>query len=128
MGDMAKYQIRSRANTPSRVFLLDPETNEKTEDWLDIVSSLSDAFRLAKDAAMQEAGAMSAERDDAKRKDAIDQVKRQMQAALVAGWSFDKPCTPEAVAAFLLEAPQVAMMVVSVADDNARFFKVALQA
>lgn len=128
MGDMAKYEVRARANVPQRVYLHDPATGEKTDDWLDIVSSLSDAFRLAKDRAMQDAGAMSAERDDAKRREAIEAAKRTMQAGLVAAWSFDQPCTPENVAAFLLEAPQVAMMVVAIADDNARFFKVALQA
>lgn len=128
MGDMAKYQIRSRANTPQRIYLLDPATGEQTEDWLDIVSSLSDAFRSARDTAMQEAGAMSAERDDDKRKDGIESAKRTMQASLVTAWSFDKPCTPENVAEFLREAPQVAALVIRVADDNARFFRVALQA
>ena len=128
MGDMAKYQVRSRANTPQRVFLRDPATGEQTEDWLEVVSSLSDPFRIARDRAMQDAGAMSAERDDAKRKEALEAIKRQMQAGLVSGWSFNQPCTSDSVAAFLLEAPQVAAMVVSVADDNARFFRVALEA
>ena len=126
MGDMAKYEVRSRANMPQRVFLFDPATSEQTDDWLDIVSSLSDSFRHARDAALHAAGEMSAERDDAKRKEGMEAIKRTMQAALVVGWSFDKPCTPENVAAFLLEAPQVAMMAVAAADDNARFFKVAL--
>ena len=128
MGDMARYQVRGRANTPQRIHLFDPETNEQTDDWLDIVSSLSDAFRLARDRAMQESGALASERDDAKRKDALESIKRDMQASLVAAWSFDAPCTTANVSAFLIEAPQVAMMIVSVADDNARFFKVALQA
>ena len=128
MGDMAKYQIRSRANVPQRIHLIDPATGEQTDDWLDIVSSLSDAFRKAHETALQEAGAMSAERDEAKRKDGIELAKRTMQSSLVAGWSFDSPCTPENVGAFLHEAPQIVAMIVNVADDNARFFRVALLA
>jgi hypothetical protein len=122
MSRINKYKTRTRANEGVKVKLLDPTTGLVGEDWIEVVSSLSDTFRDARDKALQEAGETSALGDEAKRKAAIAEVKAQMHAALVRTWSFDEPCTPEAVREFLREAPQVADAVVAAADDHRRFF------
>lgn len=122
MSRINRYKTREKANEGIKVKLIDPSTGRVGEDWVEVVSSLSDAFREARDKALQNAGETAGLGDEAKRKDAIAEVKAKMHAALVKSWSFDEPCTPEAVREFLREAPQVADAVVSVADDHSRFF------
>lgn len=116
-----KYKIRDKAQKPTRVQLFDPATDTQTEDWIEVRSSLSDEFMEARDQAMQEAQSVS-EQNPEKRKELIREIQLRMKASLVAGWSFDVPFTQEEVVAFLREAPQIQQMVMSVADDSARFF------
>ena len=122
MSRIDRYKTRERANEGVRIPLLDPTTGKLGEDWIEVVSSLSDTFREARDSALQDAGETAALGDDAQRKAAMADVKARMHAALVTAWSFDEPCTPEAVREFLREAPQVADAVVASADDHRRFF------
>lgn len=123
VGDsMDRYKTRDRANVPKRVFLYDPSTKAKTEDWLDIRSSLSDEFREARDEAMQRATEIAQIAHDDERKIAMDDSLRSMYASLISAWSFDKPCTEENKKKFLLDAPQIRNLVMSVADDSEAFF------
>ena len=122
MSRLNKYKTRARANEGVRVHLVDPTTGAIGEDWIEVVSSLSDAFRDARDKALQDAGETSALGDEDKRKGALADVRERMHAALVKAWSFDEPCTPENVRAFLKEAPQVSDAVTIAADDHRRFF------
>lgn len=118
---MSTFMTRSKVQTPLRQFLVDPATGELTSEYLEIRSSLSDEFMEARDRAMQAVGEIE-EKDPAKRKAAVSEIKLHMAAALVAGWSFSEPCTEENVVEFLREAPQVRNLVNSAADDQQRFF------
>jgi hypothetical protein len=122
MSRLSKYKTRARANEGVRVQLVDPSTGKAGDDWVEVVSSLSDAFRDARDKALQDAGETAAMGDDAKRKEAMAEVRASMHASLVRAWSFDEPCTPENVREFLKEAPQVSDAVTVAADDHRRFF------
>jgi hypothetical protein len=119
---MAQFRTRERANQPARVFLIDPATGNTTEDWLDIRSSLSDAFRQAKDRCMQDAAELTAEQDETRRREGVAEIKRRMYVALLAGWSFDEPFSEDAAYEFLREAPQVEDVITAVADSRERFF------
>jgi hypothetical protein len=119
---MERYKIRDKANVPKRVFLHDPATKERTEDWLEVYSSLSDSFREARDTAMQNAAEVAATPHEATRKQLMADNMNRMYAGLIAAWSFPKPCTPENKAAFLADAPQIQNMLVSVADNSEAFF------
>jgi hypothetical protein len=122
MSRLSKYKTRARANEGVRVQLVDPSTGKVGDDWVEVVSSLSDAFRDARDKALQDAGETAAMGDQAKRKEAMAEVKACMHASLVRAWSFEEPCTPENVREFLKEAPQVSDAVTIAADDHRRFF------
>lgn len=116
-----KYKIRKQAQIPSRVKLFDPATNKETEDWMDIRSSLSDEFMEARDSIMQEVQSLTEPNKD-RRKKLVADLQLGLKASLVAAWSFDIPATRENVIEFLREAPQIQSMIMSVADDSARFF------
>lgn len=117
-----RYRIRDKANVPKRIFLYDPATKEKTEDWLDVYSSLSDNFRAARDEAMQGAVELAAIADPEERKEKMADAMNVMFASLIADWSFDLPCTTENKAGFLRDAPQVKNMLQSTADSSEAFF------
>lgn len=122
---MDRYRIRDKANVPKRIFLYDPATKERTEDWLDVYSSLSDNFRAARDEAMQGATEMAAIPDTEERKVKMANAMDTMFASLIADWSFPTACTTENKAAFLRDAPQVKNMLQSAADSSEAFFGVA---
>lgn len=119
---MSRYMIRDKANVPKRVQLYDPATMEKTEDWIDVNSSLSDDFREARDEAMQNVAKIAEIPHEETRKKAAADSMISMYAGLINAWSFDKPCTTENKINFLREAPQVKNMVIAVADSNESFF------
>lgn len=118
---MERYKIRNQAQKPTRVFLYDPATNERTEDWMDIRSSMSDEFIEARDEVMQEVQNIM-EPNTEKRKALVNELQLKMKAALVAGWSFEEELTEENIVEFIREAPQVQQMIMTVADDSKRFF------
>lgn len=121
MSNMNRYKIRKQAQTPQRVNLFDPATNAETKDWLEIRSSLSDEFTAARDETMQAVQEIN-EPSKEKRRQMVADLQLGLKVALVAGWSFDEPFTEENVREWLREAPQVQQMIMSVADDSARFF------
>lgn len=118
---MNRYKIRSQAQKPMKVFLVDPATGEHTEDWVEVRSSLSDEFMEARDAAMRAVQGVVTP-DKAQRKAEVGEIQLEMKSSLVAGWSFEEPCTKENIIEFLREAPQIQQMLLNVADDSARFF------
>lgn len=122
MSSADRFKTRERASHPTRVFLYDPATNEKTEDYLDIRSSLSDEFLEARDRAMQEAPQVQAIMDPAARQKAVKDNQLKLRASLIAGWSFKEEFNEANVLDFIREAPQVQEMVIRVADDASRFF------
>lgn len=122
MSSMEKFKTRAKASVPIRTFLFDPATMKKTDDWLDIRSSLSDEFMEARDRSRQAGPEIGAITDDAARKERVKLEKLKMNASLVAGWSFEEPLTEENIINFLREAPQIQNLIVEVADDATSFF------
>lgn len=121
---MEQYKIRAKANIPHKTFLGVPGKKGvvSTTDWLEIRSSLSDAFREASDVAMQKSVAMQNIPHEETRMKEAREIKLEMYASLVAGWSFNTPCTKQAVIDFLREAPQIMSLVEIVADEGETFF------
>jgi len=123
------FHTRKVANEGIVVPLYNPRTGEKTEHWLRIRGRDSDEARRAeltirrriveraKDAAAKDAATLKAVLREAE-----DNETLRGLAALVMAWSFDKPCTEEAVVEFLREAPQIADAVDEVASKRALFF------
>jgi hypothetical protein len=131
MSSMDVFKTRDKANDGIKVDLLTP-AGEKTDHWIVVRSQLSDAFREAYKGALQEAArvaGLNAPGDDKAGQATVAEVIRarlvDCQAALIASWSFEEPCTLENARQFLVDAPQIADMVDRVAASNARFFGVA---
>jgi hypothetical protein len=120
---MSRYKTRDRASVPVRVQLPDPATGEETGDWIEVISSLSDAFRNANDDNRRRIAEFAATnpKPEARAEFARESVLRLL-APLVTAWSFDTPCTQDAVVELLRDAPQLQDLVSGVADDAKRFF------
>lgn len=120
MSTMEAFAIRQRANDGRRVALTLPD-GSPTDHWLQIRSQWSDAFRQAREDAMQQVARM-AQTGKAELDAALEQSLLAVRAALVSDWSFDEPCVPDNVQAFLREAPQIAELIDRAGADDQAFF------
>lgn len=122
---MADFYTRDKANEGRKLPLYAPD-GSPTDDWLLVRHIWSDAFQKAEDAAQREARETIMGMGDDPDPDAVAEATRaariKLLSALVAAWSFDEECTPEAVAAFLDRAPQIADAIDKAAADGKRFF------
>lgn len=119
---MDAFMTRSKANEGHKLPLYTAD-GTLSAHWLQVRGVDSDTFRKAQTRQhrrIAELAAMEAE----EREEAIIEATLDMQAALVAGWSFDMECTPDNVKAFLREAPQIAAEVDKFASRRSFFFKV----
>ena len=123
MSGLELFHTRARANEGVRLPLYAPD-GSPTEHWLQVRHVWSDAFQEANDVAVAEVSeaVLAAQGDPAKIAAAKREAQIKLWAALVAAWSFDEPCTPEAVAAWLREAPQIGKVLDKFAVDSKRFF------
>lgn len=129
MSAMDQFKTRDKANDGVKIDLLAPD-GSRTDHWIVVRSQLSDSFRAAYKSALQEAARVAAEiapgaKPEQGQQAFADVIRDRLidcQAALVASWSFDEPCTVENVRQFLIDAPQIADQVDRVAASNARFF------
>lgn len=121
---MEAFFTREKANEGIRVPLHLP-TGELSEHWIEIYGVDSDAFRIAEAMSRREGVRIAQIEDPAKRDTATAELTRRLRAALVKGWSFDQECTPDNVAAFLREAPQIAEAIDRVSSNRALFFGIA---
>ena len=122
---MEDFYTRDKANEGQRLPLRTPD-GQPTDHWLQVRHVWSDAFQSAEEASMREIqerivalGDKAADADIAKAK---REGTNRLLASLVSEWSFDEPCTPDAVAAFLDKAPQIAEQINRFAADAKRFF------
>lgn len=117
------FHTRARANEGVRLPLYTPD-GSPSDHWLQVRHTWSDAFQEANDVAI----AQLQDKLLAAAGNAIAVVKAKREAqlriwsALVCGWSFDTECTPEAVEAWLREAPQIGKVLDTFAADSKRFF------
>lgn len=93
--------------------------------WLMVRGTESDAFRKARFDGARVMRDVSAKADDWERAQKRDEMVMESLVSLVAGWSFDEACTPEAVREFLTNAPHIADAVDRAAIEKARFFGTA---
>lgn len=132
---MEQFKTRAKANDGVRLTLHAPD-GKPTDEYLIVRHVWSDAFIEADERTKRElqewmAGEIAARKlADDKLPDDLREavaeraraVRLEVLAALVSGWSFDAECTPEAVAGFLAEAPQIANQIDKFAADNEAFF------
>lgn len=118
---MDQFHTRAKSSEGVNVPLMLPD-GSPTEHWVKVRGVDSDEYRRADSRARRRAIDIAQEKDEAKREDMIEDTKLDVLSVLVADWSFDRPCTPEEVKAFLREAPQIADLVDKTAYKRALFF------
>lgn len=121
---MQQFFTREKANDGAKMPLQLPDGTE-TKYWLLVRGIDSDAFRKANAAANQRLLHITEEEEkDPGKVEAIkEECKLSLIVALIAGWSFDMPCTEENVASFLKEAPYIRDGVDRFAANRKLFFK-----
>lgn len=90
--------------------------------WLRIRGTDSEQFRRARFDGSRKLRDIPAETGDWDRGVITDGIILDSLTSLVSDWSFDEPCTPEAVREFLKNAPQIAESIDRAANDRTRFF------
>jgi len=121
---------RKQANDGIIVPLLDKQGNPLADEWILVRGVDSDAYRAAHDGfnrtmvrlagvVRDKGSAAVLTAETAAEKEAASLAER---VALVADWSLEAPCTPEAAAELLREAPYVGDQVYAAAHDRDRFF------
>lgn len=118
---MDAFFTRSIANEGVELPLYRPD-GSKSEHWVRIRGVDSDYFRTADAESRRDAFRIAQIDDLTARAEAIDESKRNLVAALVISWSFDRPCTPMEVSAFFREAPQIMDAIDMAASRRAVFF------
>ena len=99
---MEEFYTRDFQESARKLALFNPSTKEPTEHYLEYVGYYSGHYQNYlldfQRKAMDSGSEMMSDRS---------KYKAEICAGYVTGWSFDKDCTPENVAEFLLNAPQV---------------------
>lgn len=122
MTTMEEFYTRNRANEGNKLPLYYPDGRE-SEHWLIVRGIDSDHFRMAESAGRKKALEALQIESQQKRAEFARNVEVETIASLVAGWSFDMPCTPDNVVKFLHEAPQICDMVNRYAAKRTEFYK-----
>lgn len=98
------------------------EDGSDSGHWLLVRGTDSEAFRKARFEAARAVRDVPKETPDYERAKVMDKAVLDNMVALLAGWSFDEPFTPEAAREFLTNAPQIVESIDHVAADRTRFF------
>ena len=122
MAKKEAYFTRARANRGVKLPLLTPEGKDEG-DWLWVLGIDSDAFREAKAELNRRIVGVASLKDEAEKKRATKEEEYRLIAALVTGWSFEDPYTPEAMMELLTEAPQIARTIDDFVYSRASFFR-----
>lgn len=115
------FYTTPKANAGVKMPLKNAEGNDSGQ-WLIVRGTDSDAFRKARFDGARTLRDTAKGLDEWDRAKLTDKVVMANLVSLVAGWSFDEPCTPEAVTEFLTSAPQIADAVDANAAERAHFF------
>lgn len=115
------FHTRARANEGIEVPLFLPD-GTATDHRIRIRSTDSDAFRAAEAAGREHMIDVMANKEQLAKFD-HEAERLKLVASLVISWTFDRPCTPENVIAFLREAPQIADSIDRVSANRRNFFK-----
>lgn len=126
--DMEQFYTRSNANKGVEVPLVGPN-GEKTEHWIRIRGTDSDAMRKATAKAKRQMVAIAALETPEEREAALDELELDIKVAMVISWSFKDedgkpiPCEEKRVRKFLREAPQIADELDKASARRTLFFK-----
>lgn len=126
---MQDFFTRNGANEGVQIPLHTP-TGEKSEHWLRVRGTDSDAFRAADAKGQRKLAELMATVKTAPETDVdagMAGIKREVIASLVCGWSFDGECTQEAVCELFINAPQIMDMVDKFAGRRSLFFALKLK-
>lgn len=126
---MDAFKTREASNAGIRVYLKLP-TGQVTDQWMQVLGFDSDAFQEAVDEGRRRrldeqakaAGGVPGSLADSALKAAHREDGIRLTAAAVSAWSFDTPCTPENVDAFLHDAPHIVEQIDAVVFNRAAFF------
>lgn len=122
---MEAFYTRDKANEGRKLPLYTPD-GQPTDEWLLVRHVWSDAFKEAEEAEIRSVRDALLTLGDKPDPAEVARIKRdsthRLLASLVAGWSFDAEPTPEAVADFLAQAPQIADKINSFAAESKGFF------
>lgn len=121
MSSVKHYHTRTAANNGAKLFLLDPVTNEQTQDWLHVLGFESDTFREAMFEKQRAVAAAQTLADPEAREDAKNTAVNNMLVSLVTDWSFDEDFSAAAVAELFAEAPYIRAAVDTFASQRANF-------
>jgi hypothetical protein len=125
MSSFEIYKTRKGANAGAKMRVLAPNGKE-TGDTITVRGSDSDIFQRAKRKANRALTDFLEDKGiDARGSDEYLDFQTQqqilLQSALVVDWSFEEPCTPDAVVELLTEAPDVARQIDEFASKRERF-------
>lgn len=120
------FFTRQRANEGIKLPLSTPDGQE-TEHWLQIRGVDSDAYKLANADSKRRIFALATETAKPDLSKVQEHEINVLLSVLVIAWSFDEPCTPENVQAFLKEAPQIAEQIDRISMRRALFFAESLK-
>lgn len=95
---------------------------EETDAWLLLRNFDSAAFEKAALEDARRKKDIEQIKDDEEKRDAIREAGRRLTASMVAGWSFAKPCTQEAVLELLRKAKYLADDIDEIAFNRRRFY------
>jgi hypothetical protein len=119
---MAAFFTREKANEGIELPLSFPD-GTPSPHWIRVRGMDSDAFKAADAQAKRRMFEIAGEPDKAKIEAFLAEAKVNSIGSLVISWSFPEKCTPEAVKAFLKEAPQIADQIDRIASKRSLFFR-----
>lgn len=120
---MKDFFTRDSANEGIEVPLYNPQTGQKTTEWVRIRGVDSDHFRQAE---LEVKRAMRLIVEDPQILDKDERHRAELTglvASLVISWSFPEECTRKNVTEFLKNAPQIEDAINQLATKRALFFK-----
>jgi len=117
MASLADFNTRDRAEEGTRVDLLLPNGSPSGE-WVQVRSYMATVAQQAR----FDVERRRAEKGDKLSYDDTQRLEAESRAALVKAWSFEDPCTPENVKAWLYNSQTVANQIMVVATQDERFF------
>lgn len=117
---MEDFYTRNNANNGKKLPLFLPD-GSASDHWVRVLGTDSDAFRTVETASKRKAISVAAIENEDERAAAVRRLELECIAALVAEWSFDKPCVTDVVIDFLIQAPQIADQINRYAAKRANF-------
>src|SRR5512137_1212915 len=97
-------------------------TGEETDAWLLLRNFDSSAFEKAALDDARRKKDIEQIKDEEEKRDAIRDAGRRLTASMVAGWSFAKPCTQDAVVELLRRAKYLADDIDQIVFTRQRFY------